>query len=51
MSVSYIYVFHEAMNGCKTLKYSLKAYFENVNIKALSNKKSVFMKMFKPYFP
>ena len=25
-------VVHEAMNGCKNLKKSLKAYFENVNV-------------------
>ena len=32
-AVNQIYVFHEAMNGCKKKsRYSLKAGFENVNI-------------------
>ena len=31
-AVNQIYVFHEAMNGCKKSKDSLKACFENVNI-------------------
>ena len=31
-AVNQIYVFHEAMNGCKKSKNSLKACFENVNI-------------------
>ena len=30
--VNQIYVFHEAMKGCKKSKDSLKACFENVNI-------------------
>ena len=31
-AVNQICVAHEAMNGCKKSKDSLKAYFENVNI-------------------
>ena len=31
-AVNQIYVIHEAMNGCKKYKESLKACFENVNI-------------------
>ena len=31
-AVNQIYVIHEAMNGCKKSKDSLKARFENVNI-------------------
>ena len=30
-AVNQIYVIHEAMNGCKKSKDSLKASFENVN--------------------
>ena len=32
-AVNHIYVFHDAMNGCKKSEDSLKACFENVNIK------------------
>ena len=32
-AVNQICVIHEAMNGCKNLKDSLKDCFENVNIK------------------
>ena len=32
-AVNQIYVIHEAMHGCKNLKDSLKACFENENIK------------------
>ena len=31
-AVNQIYVLHEAMDGCKNLKDSLKACFEKVNI-------------------
>ena len=31
-AVNQIYIFHEAMNGCKKSKDSLKACFENINI-------------------
>ena len=31
-AVNKIYVIHEAMNGCKKSKDSLKACFKNVNI-------------------
>ena len=31
-AVNQIYVIHEAMNGCKKTKNSLKACFENANI-------------------
>ena len=31
-AVNQIYVIHEAMNGCKKSKHSLKACFENINI-------------------
>ena len=35
-AVNNMYVFHEALNGCKNLsKDSLKACFENVNIQLL----------------
>ena len=33
VAVNQIYLNHEAMNGCKKSKDSLKASFENVNIK------------------
>ena len=33
-AVNQMYVFREAMNGCKNLKDSLKGCFENVNIKS-----------------
>ena len=33
--VNHIYVFHEVMNSCKKSKDSVKACFENVNIKFL----------------
>ena len=32
VAVNRIYVFHEAMNGCKKSEDSLKASFENVRI-------------------
>ena len=35
-AVNLIYVFHEAMNGCKKSKDSLKASFDNVNIRKYS---------------
>ena len=31
-AINQTYVFHEAMNGCKKSRDSLKACFENVNI-------------------
>ena len=33
-AVNQIYVFHEAMNGCKKSRDTLKACFENVSIRA-----------------
>ena len=35
-AVNQIYVIHEAMNGCKKSKGSLKACFKNVNIHCIS---------------
>ena len=32
-AVNRMYVFHEAMNGCKNLNIQFKTCFENVNIK------------------
>ena len=31
-AVSQMFVFHEAMNGCKNLRIHVKACFENVNM-------------------
>ena len=34
-AVNQTYVIHDALNGCKNLKNSLKACFENVNIQSI----------------